>query len=356
MAHVGVAGAGVLGRLMSLLLSEQGLQVSLFDRDAVNGENSCSWAGAGMLAPWAELEKAEPVIAELGGRSLDLWPEIITRLENPVFFDREGSLVIAHRQDWSDLETFKNNVSRRLGDSSVMQTLTAQDITALEPHLGDRFQRGVFFPNEGQLEPRELLPALANCLLNRGVHWFEKTEIIEVSAFEIRTQAETHSFDYVVDTRGLDGGAQWDGLRGVRGELLRLHAPEVELKRPVRLMHPRYPLYIAPRPGSVFLIGATSIESADRRGLTVRSGLELLSALYSLSPAFGEAEILESVVDCRPAFADNLPRVSHEEGLSRINGLYRHGFLISPALALDATAHIMKHHFSEEGRHASSHA
>jgi glycine oxidase len=66
--------------------------------------------------------------------------------------------------------------------------------------------------------------------------------------------------------------------------------------------------------------------------------LELLGAAYALHPAFAEAEILETGVDVRPAFPDNLPRVVERGGRIHVNGLYRHGFLLSPAMARQAAA------------------
>ena len=66
----------------------------------------------------------------------------------------------------------------------------------------------------------------------------------------------------------------------------------MKLGRPVRMLHPRIPLYIVPRADGVFMIGATMIESADPTGVSVRSTLELLGAAYALHPAFGEAEVL----------------------------------------------------------------
>ena len=107
----------------------------------------------------------------------------------------------------------------------------------------------------------------------------------------------------------------------------------MNLSRPVRLLHPRYPLYIAPKPDGVYVIGATQIESEDLSPASVRSALELLSALYSVHPAFGEARILEMSSQCRPALPDNRPEIRWDGGrLIQINGLYRHGYLIAPAL------------------------
>jgi glycine oxidase len=61
--------------------------------------------------------------------------------------------------------------------------------------------------------------------------------------------------------------------------------------------------------------------------------MELLNAAYSLHPAFGEAGIVETGVGIRPAYPDNLPRVVREGNTISINGLYRHGFLLAPAMA-----------------------
>jgi glycine oxidase len=81
------------------------------------------------------------------------------------------------------------------------------------------------------------------------------------------------------------------------------------------------------------MVGATMIESGERSRVTARSMVELLNAAYALHPAFAEAEIVEIGADARPAFPDNLPRVRQEGRTLFLNGLYRHGFLLSPALA-----------------------
>ena len=101
----------------------------------------------------------------------------------------------------------------------------------------------------------------------------------------------------------------------------------------MRLIHPRWPLYIVPRPEGRFLIGATTIESEDTGGVTVRSALELLTAAYAVHPAFGEARIVELGAGLRPAFPDHAPRIRIDGRHIAVNGLYRHGFLLAPALA-----------------------
>jgi glycine oxidase len=96
------------------------------------------------------------------------------------------------------------------------------------------------------------------------------------------------------------------------------------------------------------MIGATMIESDGAQRISARSLLELLSAAYALHPAFGEAEILETGVGLRPAFPDNLPRLRHVGGALHVNGLYRHGFLLAPALARRAALALLEgQHFAE---------
>ena len=86
------------------------------------------------------------------------------------------------------------------------------------------------------------------------------------------------------------------------------------------------------------MIGATMIESEERGRVTARSVVELLNAAYTLHPAFAEAEILELGCDVRPAFPDNLPRIRRRGDTVLVNGLFRHGFLLAPALARRAAS------------------
>jgi glycine oxidase len=142
-----------------------------------------------------------------------------------------------------------------------------------------------------------------------------------------------YDFDFVADCRGFGAKPDLKNFRGVRGEVLRVHAPDVSFRRPVRLMHPRYPIYVVPRPNHNYIIGATSIESEDLSDISVRGALELMSALYSLCAGFSEARITETAVQLRPAFLNNAPKIIRQKGLCRSNGLYRHGYLASPKVA-----------------------
>jgi glycine oxidase len=231
----------------------------------------------------------------------------------------KGSLVVAPPRDAVDLTRFAERTER-------YEWIDGARLAELEPDLAGRFRRALFFPDEGHLTPRLALAALEARLKEKGVAVRYGTEMPVAPSANLPA-------DYIVDCRGLAARDRLKDLRGVRGEMLVIRSRDVSLQRPVRLLHPRIPLYIVPRGEGVFMIGATMIESEERRRPSVRSTVELLNAAYTLHPAFGEAEIIELGADVRPAFPDNLPAVRREGSTFFVNGLFRHGFLLAPALA-----------------------
>ena len=334
--RIGIAGAGLIGRLAAWQLSRAGHEVSLFDRDDRSGQQSAAWAAAAMLAPLSEAAACEAEIAEQGLRGLHLWPELLDTLiaesGQPIDYAIEGSVVVAHGLDRSSLQMFERQLrDKQPADAHVLK-LDAEGLAKLEPQLAARFDSGLLLADEGYLDNRALLAALDKALLLSNVRWYSNTEVISTGAGSLELKQSTERFDLVLDCRGVGAKSQSEGLRGVRGEILRVHAPEVSISRPVRLMHPRYQLYLSPRKAGHYVIGATEIESESMQPVTVRSQMELLSALYSLHPAFAEASIESAEAQLRPAFADNLPQLKNEPGLIQINGLYRHGYLLAPVM------------------------
>jgi glycine oxidase len=305
---VSVIGAGIAGAWQALLFAQAGHDVTLHERsDEAMTQSTSYWAG-GMLAPWCEAEASEPVIVRLGIRALDLWRENFSQVPF------NGSLVVAHSRDRADFERFARLTSGR-------RRLDAAAVAELEPSLDGRFRDGLFFADEGHVEPRRILPDLHARFVGAG------------GTLKFNSDVSSDQCDGIaIDCRGLAARDTQHGLRGVKGEMILIETDEVELSRPVRLIHPRWPLYVIPRGGNRFMLGATSIET-ENNGVSVRSALELLSAAYALHPAFAEARIVEFGSGLRPAFADNLPRIAIDNRKIAVNGLYRHGFLLAPALA-----------------------
>ena len=335
--HIGIAGAGLAGRLLAWRLALAGAKVCLFDAKRRDALDTASQTAAAMLSPLAELAVSDEAVFELGQRSLGLWPNWLAQMATPVYFRQDGTVVVAHTQDGASLEHFSRLLHHKLPDAckAQVQALDAAALAQCEPALAGRFNGGLFLAGEGQLANDQLMDALATELDRLGVPWHEEKTVESVEQNAIVCADQKHAFDVVVDARGIGSKSQLPTLRGVRGEVLRVECKSVTLQRPVRLMHPRYQLYVAPRPNNEFVVGATELESEDAGPVTVRSVLELASALHSLHPAFGEARVLRMSAALRPALDDHRPCVEQHCGVWHINGLYRHGYLCAPALVDD---------------------
>ena len=335
--HVGIAGAGLAGRLLAWRLARAGTRVSLFDAKLRDDLTSASQTAAAMLSPLAELAVSDDAVFELGQRSMQLWPQWLGELASPVYFRRDGTVIVAHTQDGASLEHFSRLLHHKLPAAckAQVQTLDAAALAQLEPTLAGRFSGGLFLAGEGQLANDQLMAALAIELDRLGVQWHEGQTVERVEADCVVCAGQIHVVDIALDARGVGSKSALPALRGVRGEVLRVECRGVTLQRPVRLMHPRYQLYVAPRPDGEFVVGATELESEDAGPVTVRSVLELASALHSLHPAFGEARVLRMSAALRPALDDHRPAIARHEGVWHINGLYRHGYLCAPALVDD---------------------
>ena len=305
MVEVQIIGAGVLGLCAATEILERGGSVALFDRFEAPGPHACSWWAGGMLAPYCEGEASEEVVVRLGKQAAKWWRKTVGGVVG------NGTLVLAQNRDQNDL-------SRFAAMTEGHETIDAERIAELEPFLGKRFRRGLFYKKEAHLDPRRSLSALAAHLASNGV--------------PIRT-SDPNDDRTTLDCRGLAARDAIKDLRGVKGEMIVLRCPDVRLNRPVRMLHPRLPVYVVPRGDGDFMVGATMIESDERERVSVRSLLELLSAAYAMCPEFGEAEIVEIGVDSRPAFPDNAPRIARRGNTIFANGLYRHGFLLAPAMS-----------------------
>ena len=322
-----VKGAGVAGLTAAYALAMRGAEIVVAERSAVGG--GASWYAGGMLAPFCEAETAGPIVVTLGAASAAWWEAAIP---GQVRFN--GTLVVAPPRDAAELRRFA-------GRTQGHAQLSAKDIADLEPDLDGRFHAALHFEQEAHLDPRQALLALQERLSDLGVDFL----------FDSIDMPHEDRFDRIVDCTGMGAAALLPSLRGVRGEMLYLETTEIGLKRPVRLLHPRFPVYVVPQAANRFMVGATMIESGMEGPITARSLMELLNAAYAVHPAFGEARVVETASGVRPAYPDNLPRVTTQGKTLFVNGFYRHGFLLAPALAEEAADIILPRHSKETGSH-----
>jgi glycine oxidase len=335
--RIAIAGAGLLGRLLAFQLARAGHEVHVFDPAAhAEARGAAGWTAAGMLSPVAELECADENVFRLGLRTMELWPQLIAQLTVPVECAFDGSLLLAHRGDEGAASRVLDLLASKL--AGVRSThrepakIAREELRQLEPAVQGPAHAWLL-PHEGRIHTVQAMQALAASA--PGVHWHWGQAVSSAEPGLLRVAGGEQRFDWVFDVRGTGARPQLP-VRGVRGEIVWLQAPGLVLRRPLRLLHPRYRVYVVPRAPDIVVVGASEIESEDRSPVSVRTTVELLTAAHSVLPELAEARIVHSESNLRPALPDNLPLKSTQDGLTRINGLFRHGWLIAPALVEQA--------------------
>ena len=356
---IGIAGAGLLGRLLAWRLARAGHAVQVFDAaagpepvfrsqapDASHVPTAAGFTAAGMLSPIAELDNAEPSIAALGWRSIALWRSIVAALPEPrPLFRVQGSWLLPHGPDRGAAKRVLARMQaavatpewRAASPAEGVQPLDTAALREMEPSIQGPAHAWLL-PGEGFIDTVATMVALYSGAVGADWHWGRRVLAVEAGegGGTLRlADGRVLAFDAVIDVRGVGAQAALP-VRGVRGEVITLDCPGHGLTRPVRLLHPRHRVYVVPRSARQLIVGASEIESEDRSPVSLRSAVELMAAAHSVLPALAEARIERLDVNLRPALPDNNPLLEHGARLLRINGLFRHGWLLAPALVEQA--------------------
>ncbi len=151
-----VVGAGITGLWQALTLARRGNRVRLIERSAEPFAQAASAYAGAMLAPYCEVEAAEPVVRDLGLRSLAIW-----RATYPGVTVK-GTLVVAGTRDRADLVRFARM-------TEGFDQLDAEQLHALEPGLEGRFAAGLYYAQEGHMAPARAMAFLLDAVKAAGV-------------------------------------------------------------------------------------------------------------------------------------------------------------------------------------------
>src|SRR4051812_28842923 len=158
---IGIAGAGLLGRLLALQLRAAGHEVHVFDpAPHAEARGAAGWTAAGMLSPVAELQCADEHVFQLGLHSIERWQSLVAQFAAPVELRREGSLLFAHRGDEGAASRTVDFLTRKAPAGFAPQPLTMEQAKALEPDVQGPAQAWLL-PCEGSIHTVQAMHALA---------------------------------------------------------------------------------------------------------------------------------------------------------------------------------------------------
>jgi len=386
-----VAGGGVIGLSIAWRAAQRGFSVTVADPAPGQG---ASHAAAGMLTPVSEAAYTEKELFALGAASLERYPAFVADLTaaggEPAGFRRTGTLQVGYDAD--DLAVIDE--LHALQDSLGVpgRRLTARECREREPMLDPSVRGGLLVEADGSVDPRRLTRALLAAAARAGVRLVEQpvTEIITepdhgaapggippggippgggpasrrsgpVRARGVRLGGGAAiSADWTVLAAGWSsvaiGGLPADctpPVRPVKGQVVRLRAPDGFLHRSVRGIVRGSSVYLVPREDGELVVGATQEELGADTRVTAGGLWELLRDARALVPGITELEYIEAVARLRPGTPDNAPILGpcRIPGLVLATGHFRNGVLLTPITADVITGYLETGRIPESAAH-----
>ena len=345
---IAIVGAGLVGRLAALACIQRGDNVTVFEAHSFHHPINAAAISAGMIAPISESIHVKRSVVELGFASQGLWPEVLNSLgdldphHQSIPFDTRGTLAISFPEEQECLLTHREKLLSSVPEQKDnIRMLYNDEVGTLEPDL-DRFETAIYVANESNVGNREFLESSTRAIQSHASivdHW-----PLQGDGAELQPE-----YDFVIDCRGAGAvhqpahESEENPLIAVRGEAIRVKTNQLKLQRPIRVIQQRFSVFIVPKSDNTFVVGATDLDKQGSHAVTVKSSLDLLSAIYALHPGFANAEIIEAIAGQRAVYAKEEPRVAVTENIVRVNGLSRQGWMVGPAMTqqiMEALGHV----------------
>ncbi len=269
---VGIAGAGLLGRLLAWRLARPGLRVEVYDPAPAPGRASAPPATRSTppaspppacSARWPSSTTPAPEVAALGWRSIDGWRAICEALSAPPAFAQRGSLLLAHRSDLGAARRVLARLDRAPAGRPAPRPLDAGELAALEPALQGAAHAWLL-PGEAQIDTVAAMLALHADAAAAGAAWHWGRRVAEVQPGGWCSKAASRGASTcAVDVRGA-GARPPCRCAACAARSAGCACPAHGLTRPARLLHPRHRVYLVPRGPTRVLVGASEVESEDR--------------------------------------------------------------------------------------------
>ena len=333
-----IVGGGIHGCSLGWELALRGLQVEVLEK-SVPGAEASSAAG-GILGPHLEAESPGPFL-DMARYSMSLYPAWIEALEQSsgveVGFERCGGLLAAF--DPAEAELLRARASELAGLGLPAAWIDRKALLELEPGIGAALG-AIHFPEEAQVEPRQLMAALTRAATAAGVRFVTDTvSTVEQggSGVQVQCAGGQRTAGHVVVAAGawstvLRGtGLPSAAVQPARGQMALLELPA----RPSQSIVFSERGYVIPRASGQVLCGSTLEFEGFHKAVTVQGMRSMLDLAVEILPALAEARLVDSWSGFRPWTSDHLPILGRVEPGSPwlSTGHYRNGILLAPGSA-----------------------
>jgi glycine oxidase len=334
-----IVGGGVIGCAIAWRLAQARQRVALVERHEPGRE--ASWAAGGMLAAQAEADQADAFLElALASRALyaSFAKELLTTTGINIEYRTEGTLYLAltetdeveleHRWQWQHAAGLNT------------KKLTRDCTRKLEPQLNDKLRWALKFPDDHQVNARQLVTALIAAARQAGVATFSNTEAQHVITSGKQVQGvATNKGELHAATTILTAGAWTSQLTQavptgpVRGQMVALPMTAPPLRHVVYSCRS----YLVPRAAGFLIAGSTTEHTGFEKATTKTGIASIVERSCEIIPSLGQTLLLETWAGLRPKNAlDDWPVIgvdANYRGLLYATGHYRNGILLTPITA-----------------------
>ena len=327
-----VIGAGIVGASVALSLTNSGYKVLVIDRGAVS--SGTTGAGEGNILVSDKDPGPELTLAL---RSRDLWFEMQEDVGDTFELEAKGGVVVARNDDGPLMKL----AAEQSHHGVKIQQLDHASLHDLEPYVDQKYQSGVFYPQDSQCQPMLAAAHVIRTVVRRGGAFISQAKVTKILVREghvtgIETTQGNFSAPIIVNATGT-----WAGeLAQMAGSHLPI-APRkgfILVTEPTQkyIFHKVYDSdYVAnvassdadlqtstvvegTRAGTI-LIGA----SRERVGFDGSMNYEILRRLAaqatSLFPVLRDVQLLRAYRGFRPYAPDHLPVIGED---ATVKGLW----------------------------------
>jgi glycine oxidase len=355
---VAIIGGGVIGCSIAWSLGQGGLRVAVIER----GHPGCESSGAagGMLAPQIEADRMDDfyhLVAASRASYSHFAAELREASGIDVEYRGEGTLYLALTEEdevnldrrWQWQHSAGLNVKR----------LKAETVLEIEPLINKELRWALMFPDDHQVNNRQLMIALYHACRKAGIQFFTHTEALQLS---IETKAGQKRIRGIRTTWGqiksncvVVAAGSWSSLLSlenghslgrlqiepVRGQMVALEMPLPSVRHVLYSHH----AYLIPRLHGVLIAGSTTEHTGYDKRVTAGGIASVIDHAVKMMPCISGLAISETWAGLRPRSPDELPILGHDPSISGLiyaTGHYRNGILLAPITAKIISELILK--------------
>lgn len=340
-ADILIAGGGVIGLSLAYELVLRRLKVTLLERGQVGQESS--FAGAGILAPLADMEEAGS-LAQLLLASRKIYPDFVkdisSRATMSVDFSISGLLHVALTEE--EHQDLQRRRERYAGLGLEVQHCSRGETLERESGLNRQLLSALYFPDEAYVDNRQLVEALRIACLRLGVDIVSGCQVIAVQdeggrAVGVDSNLGRWQAGTIVIAAGCWSGQVATGLgyvlpmKPARGQLVAVKTPAPVLKQVIYSSQ----YYLVPRSDGRTLLGSTVEWAGYDKRVTLEAVQRITAAALAMAPVLREADLVDSWAGLRPYCEGGMPVLGPAElaGLYFATGHFRSGLLLAPITA-----------------------